>query len=260
MASYVIAGASRGLGYQYLQTLSANPSNTVIGLARNASAVQTQLSADGIKNVHVFSADLTSPPSLAAAAAEVSKITGGKVDHLIVNGAYISDKTSGITPTGFIGNEELLKTDFEISINTNVVGVIYTVNAFLELIKASAVKKVVVISSGMTEPELIKEAEVAASVTYAASKAAANVVVYKYAVELEKDGVVVLALSPGLVKTGLQEEMYEYLTQVFRKYEPEFKGAISTEESVEMQLKVIDGVTIKESGQFLSHLGTRRWL
>ncbi|KAF2803459.1 NAD(P)-binding protein [Mytilinidion resinicola] len=260
MASYVIAGASRGLGYQYLQTLNSNPSNTVIGLARNPSAVQSQLAADGIPNVHVLAGDLTSPASLSAAAAEVSKLTNSKVDYLIVNGAYVSDKTSGLTPTGFVGNEELLKADFETSINTNVVGVIYTINAFLGLVKASAIKKVVVISTGMTEPDLIKEAEVAASVTYSASKAATNVVVYKYAVELKSEGVIVLALSPGLVRTGLSEEMYEYLAEVFRKYEPGFKGAISTKESVEAQLKVIGAVTIEQSGEFLSHLGTKRWL
>ncbi|KAF2497932.1 NAD(P)-binding protein [Lophium mytilinum] len=260
MASYVIAGASRGLGYQYLQTLSSNPSNTVIGLARNPSAVKSQLASDGITNVHIFAGDLTSPSSLSAAATEVSKIANGKVDHLIVNGAYVSDKTSSLTPTGFIGNEELLKSDFEASINTNVVGVIYTINAFLPLIKAGSVKKVVVISTGMTEPDLIKEAEVAASVTYAASKAATNVVVYKYATELKSEGIIFLALSPGLVRTGLPEEMYDYLAEVFRKYEPGFKGAISTQESVEAQLKVIQGVGIEQSGEFLSHLGTKRWL
>jgi NAD(P)-dependent dehydrogenase (short-subunit alcohol dehydrogenase family) len=222
--------------------------------------LQSQLSIDGITNIHTFSADLTSPSSLAAAAIQVSKLTGGKVDHLIVNGAYVSEKTAGVSPTGFIGQEELLKSDFETSIATNVVGFIYTVNAFLDLVKASTVKKVIVISTGMTEPDLIEKASVTASVAYSASKAATNVVVYKYAAELKKDGVIFLALSPGLVRTGPSEEMYAYLTELFQAYKPGFEGPISTEESVEAQLKVIDGITIEQSGQFLSHLGTKQWL
>lgn len=50
------------------------------------------------------------------------------------------------------------------------------------------------------------------------------------------------------------------LTEMFRKYEPNFKGPLRPEESVDMQMKVIQNITLKDSGEFLSHLGTKRWL
>lgn len=53
---------------------------------------------------------------------------------------------------------------------------------------------------------------------------------------------------------------YDAMAVQFRKYEPSYEKPIMPEESVDMQLKVIDKVTIKESGEFLSHLGTKRWL
>ena len=53
---------------------------------------------------------------------------------------------------------------------------------------------------------------------------------------------------------------YDWMTNQFQKYEPNFKGPIGPEESIEKCLKVIEGVTIKDSGEFLSHLGNKRWL
>lgn len=50
------------------------------------------------------------------------------------------------------------------------------------------------------------------------------------------------------------------MSQQFRAYEPNFKGPISPEESVKMQLKVIYGLTLADSGKFLSHHGNKRWL
>lgn len=49
-------------------------------------------------------------------------------------------------------------------------------------------------------------------------------------------------------------------TEKFRKYEPNFKGPLKPEESVALQLKVIDKITMKDSGEFLSHWGNKRWV
>jgi hypothetical protein len=46
----------------------------------------------------------------------------------------------------------------------------------------------------------------------------------------------------------------------FAKLYPDFKGPISVEESVEKQLEVIHGLTLAQSGQFLSHHGNKNWL
>ena len=48
--------------------------------------------------------------------------------------------------------------------------------------------------------------------------------------------------------------------QRFKKVKPDLEGPISPEESVRMQLAVIDSLTIKDSGAFLSHHGDTNWL
>jgi hypothetical protein len=44
------------------------------------------------------------------------------------------------------------------------------------------------------------------------------------------------------------------------KFAPGFKGPITPEESVKMQLEVINRWTVTESGAFVSHFGTKQWI
>ena len=163
--------------------------------------MQSQLSADTITGVRLVTADLTDPEALVAAAKATAELTGGAVDYLIVNGAFVSEDTRALSPTDFIGKEKLFKDDLTRSFMTNVAGPLYAINAFLPLIRAGAAKKVVIISSGMADTELMEIAGVSQAVTYSASKSAANVLATKYAIELKSESIAFLALSPGLVNT-----------------------------------------------------------
>ncbi|KAF2098434.1 NAD(P)-binding protein [Rhizodiscina lignyota] len=262
MATWVIVGASRGLGYEYLKTLSANPSNTVVGIARTPANVTKQLSTDGLTKVKMVQGDMDDYKSLNAAAEEVSKLVGGAVDYLIINGAYggNNEEITMLSPTQLVGHEEQLRTEFNQAMSTNALGPLFATNAFLPLVRAGKAKKIVVISSGMADMDGMAMAGIAASVAYSASKAAVNLVVAKTALDLKPDGIAILALSPGLVTTSGSDEAYKWMTQAFKGYEPNFKGPITTEQSVKAQLKVIDNFTLEQTGQFLSHLGNKRWL
>lgn len=201
MPSYVVVGASRGLGYAWLQNLSAFKENTVVGLVRTPATVNAKLAADGISNVHILPADMEDPKSLAAAAGEVTKLTNGFLDYLLVNGAYLNHKTEGFTPMAFTSNEDLLREDMRRHLDVNVIGVMFTINVFLPLVRKSSIKKIIVTSTGMADFGLVKNGEVAFAVAYAATKAALNMVIIKYSIELKDEGIILLALSPGLVNT-----------------------------------------------------------
>ena len=204
MPSYVVIGASRGLGYEWLHTLSADKANTVIGLARTPATVEAKLAADKISNVHMVQADMVDHKSLTAAADKVATLTNGCVDYLIVNGAYQNPKDAAITPVGFTGNEELLREEMKQHLDVNVVGVIFAINAFLPLVRQSSIKKITVLSSGMGDPEFVTKAGIPFSVAYSATKAALNLIVIKYSIELKEEGIILLALSPGMVDTRLE--------------------------------------------------------
>jgi hypothetical protein len=41
---------------------------------------------------------------------------------------------------------------------------------------------------------------------------------------------------------------------------PEFKGPITAAESIAAQKKIIEGITLEQTGSFLSHKGNKEWL
>lgn len=93
------------------------------------------------------------------------------------------------------------------SFNVNVVGNIHLLNIFTPLIKKGNLKKVVVISSGMGDVEFVADVGVRTQTPYAISKAALNMVVAKYHVQYKNQGILFMAISPGLVETGGYDSM-----------------------------------------------------
>lgn len=88
-------------------------------------------------------------------------------------------------------------------IDTNVLGAIHATNAFLPLLRAGALKKVVFISTLGADLDLIREHTLPGETVYSISKAALNMAVAKYAShsKVKGDGLTFVALSPGLVQT-----------------------------------------------------------
>lgn len=162
--------------------------------------MQAKLDSDNITGVKLLVADMEDAAALKRAASDVSSITGGKLDHLIVNGAYLTD-TWHLYPSEYTGKEEKLKSEVVRSVEINLLGNMYAINAFLPLIRAGNVKKIVSISSGHADLDLILDGHVAVSAIYSAIKAATNVMIAKYAAEYRSQGVKFLSLSPGYVNT-----------------------------------------------------------
>lgn len=90
---------------------------------------------------------------------------------------------------------------------TNVLGVVYTTNAFLPLLRAAAAThtvKVLNISSAMGETHFALNCELGTAAPYSVSKAALNMVVAKYAARFKHENIVFVGLSPGLVNTAVR--------------------------------------------------------
>lgn len=93
-----------------------------------------------------------------------------------------------------------------LQIDINVIGVIYTTNAFLPLLRAGSTKKVITISSGVASTTFTEQSGLIGTVPYTVSKVAVNMVNTKYAVQFKEEGFVFLALSPGLVDTAVRDK------------------------------------------------------
>lgn len=99
-------------------------------------------------------------------------------------------------------NPAALEEELMAGCKTNIVGTVHLFNLFLPLILKGQQKKVIAISSGHADLDLISKYEIEVTGPYAVGKAATNVVVAKFGAEYAKDGVLFMSISPGFVDTG----------------------------------------------------------
>ncbi|KAI5115932.1 hypothetical protein M0805_002082 [Coniferiporia weirii] len=263
MPSYVVTGASRGLGLGFIRQLGADPSNTVFALVRDvpgATELHELVASNAYKNVYVLHADLHDYKSINEAAVEVSKITGGTLDVLINNGALLHHERN-ILPLHKFPDEQTLENDMLNFFKTNVIGVTHTLNAFLPLVCAGKIKKVAIITSKMGSPHYAIGTQNRITGSYAISKAGVNMVFAKYTAAFKEQGVTFLAISPGVMKTlrGPKEfvdGIYDRIVEHTRVTIPDF-SIVPIDESVRDQLALIEKSTLADTGSFLQYDGTK---
>ena len=78
----------------------------------------------------------------------------------------------------------------------------HSTNAFLPLLRAGPIKKVVTLSTGLADIDVIVRSGFSKNPQYPISKAALNMLVAEYAAALEDEGFTFLAISPGVVNTA----------------------------------------------------------
>ncbi|KAL9110120.1 MAG: hypothetical protein Q9227_005314 [Pyrenula ochraceoflavens] len=198
MPSWVIVGSTRGIGQ------STDPQNQVFGIIRSQKTVAALADlASARKNVHIVETDIGDPKRLQQAVAEVGKISGGKVDVLIANAYLPGTEAMMLTPSAFAGKEEDLNREIydTVGIKVNLLHTMYTINAFLPLVRNGQMKKIIYITSGFGDADFTVASEVPTLAGYSVSKAGMNMMIAKYAAELAPEGIFTLALSPGWVAT-----------------------------------------------------------
>ncbi|EED22453.1 short-chain dehydrogenases/reductase, putative [Talaromyces stipitatus ATCC 10500] len=267
MPSFLITGASRGLGYAWVKHLSTDSNNIVIGLVRNKPATEERLAADNITNVHLVTADITDFSALQEAASLVSGITSGRLDVLINNAALVSSPISRFGSVTEL-SPEVLEKEFLETFKTNVIGVAHTINAFLPLIRKGDLKKVVTVSSGLADQDIVVRFGLSTSTPYSVAKAGVNMLMAKYHTAVgEAEGITFMAISPGVVQTRKPEQTPDHIKgrqikeSKFREYAPDWKGPVTAEESVKLQYDVVQKATVDTyGGSFVSQYGNKQWL
>ena len=87
MPVYVLTGANRGLGLEFVRQLSADSSNTVIGAVRSMSNDLTDLkSLNKNNNIHILECDIGDASSISSFIEACGKtLSGKKIDYLLNN-------------------------------------------------------------------------------------------------------------------------------------------------------------------------------
>lgn len=183
--------------------------------------------------------------------------------------------------------DELTKTMRDL-FDINVIANVHLFNLYMPLVLKGQAKKVIAISSGFADTVFTNQFDVSPAALYSASKAALNMIVAKFSAQYKQDGVLFLAICPGMVEVGhyknckflhpIHAEMRNGLTFIaateeqlqglgglmakFAEYAPNFKGPDTPEQSVTAIRSVIENASIEKGngGDFLSHFGNKQWL
>ncbi|PKY06703.1 putative short chain dehydrogenase [Aspergillus campestris IBT 28561] len=272
MSVYVVTGVSRGIGLEFLKQLSEDPKNLIVGLVRDKVATEQKVATElgGRPNVHILHGDLANYATLKQAAADTADIVGERgVDYLVANGGLVPH-LDAYGPIGALADkvEEVEAVSSQLW-QTNVIGNMHLFHLFLPLVLKGHVKKVITLSTGMADLDLINNCEVDIAGLYAASKAAMNVIVAKFNAQYKKDGVLFLSISPGFVEVGRYTDVTPEEAQGMTgfvgnllAYAPHFKGPITPEESVRHIRSTWEKASIEGGfgGAFVSHLGNKQWV
>ncbi|KAL9538250.1 hypothetical protein MBANPS3_011075 [Mucor bainieri] len=242
--TYVVTGASRGLGLEFVTQLAAK-GNTVFACARNPdSATYLQKLVDN-KHVFAIKLDTANHESIKAAAKEIFTKAPEGIDVLI-NNAGIGGEAPEITA------ETLLEDDLTTILHTNVIGVSNVTKEFLPLLRKRGkdhVKKILNISSILGSIQLYDQVASSAdedptspagkNPAYGISKAALNMYVKMLANHLAKENFVVYSSHPGWVATELGGQA----------------APVQAVDSISGQLAKLESATAKDNGGFFDFEG-----
>ncbi len=190
MTTVVITGANRGLGLalaKHYLGLGA----TVIGGCRKPDAA-TDLAAAGAE---VHQLDTGSGESIAAFASAL----GGRPVDVLFNNAGI-DATAVGADDGARGALDITEAQFRSVIDVNVLGPLLMVQALADNLRAAS-GKVINVSSQVGSFDVAKQ--IGRDASYTSSKAALNMLSVKQSQVLQPDGVSVIALHPGWVRSDM---------------------------------------------------------
>ena len=189
---YLVTGANRGIGLEFIRQLSQLPNTAVVATVRDPSKA-TDLKALPGKNIDIVQLG-NEVEKDTKKVAEYVKQKYGKLDVVIANAAV------------FIFGSVLAakRDDIQDHLNTNYYNVFVLFQELYPLLKAAGQSKFVGISTAgasITDINANGFLEIAA---YGASKAALNYFLKRAALESKADGVAVGVLNPGMVDSGKQ--------------------------------------------------------
>jgi NAD(P)-dependent dehydrogenase (short-subunit alcohol dehydrogenase family) len=218
MPTVLVTGAGRGLGYELARQYAADGWR-VIGTVRKAVP---ELNEMGVQSLVADVTDLSEVEALGR------KLKNEPIDLLFCNAGIIGKRGMALGSFDYEDWEKVLR--------VNLLGAAAVIEALVENVAASERKTIAVMSSGLGS--IAKTSGM--TLPYSTSKAALNLLAKGLAETLRPRGVIVVALSPGWVRTDMGGQ----------------GATLAPETSVRGLRKVLAGVKLQDSGKFLSHDGS----
>lgn len=214
----LITGGHRGLGRALVRQF-ASAGYRVIAAGRQAGEMP--------EGVEALALDVGDPISIEAAAAQLS----GRAIDILIHNAAIRGATGGL--------DEVETEDFLSVMRINALGPLLLTRALLPQLKAGERKLVAMISSraGSNSEGHVDNPD--GDYAYRCSKAALNLAVTKLAHDLKPEGLAVMALHPGWVRTDMGGD----------------DAPLGMDESAAGLKRVIEGSDLSDTARFRTHDG-----
>ena len=227
MSTIVITGANRGLGLELARAFAGRGHDVIAGCRDPDSA--TELRAVTPAVLAVDTGDSASIDAFVAA------IGDSAVDVLINNAGIARNPAAGDDERDVLAQPV---EHFIGQIQVNAVGPMLLVRGLLPHLRRSSNGRVVNVSSQVGSMEVAKT--IGRDVGYAASKAALNMITVKLAARLSDDGIIVVALHPGYLRTAMGGP----------------GAAMEADDAARQIADLVDSLTPEQTGQFLRWDGT----
>jgi NAD(P)-dependent dehydrogenase (short-subunit alcohol dehydrogenase family) len=204
----LVTGANQGIGLQIARDLAARGLVVLVG-SRDPQRGEVAAREIG-PNAHAVQLDVTDRASITAAAERVDK-EFGRLDVLIQNAAISNTKKLPGQPIAEYARttrpSNVSFDEMRAVWDTNVFGVLAVYQVMLPLLRKAPHARIVNVSSGVGSLTANSDPAVPYrsifGPVYPASKTALNALTVAMAIELEKEGIKVNAISPGFTKTNL---------------------------------------------------------
>jgi NAD(P)-dependent dehydrogenase (short-subunit alcohol dehydrogenase family) len=224
MAVALITGANRGIGLALVKAYAGRRDKVFAAVRRTSDRTELDaFAATQPKWVEVIEMDVADPAEIGRVR---RKLEAEPIDVLINNAGVSGPERQSATGMDYDGLAETLA--------VNSIAPLRIANAFLPNVKA-AKGKIVTLSSQMGSVQ----SAASDSLAYRVSKAAVNKLMRGLAAELKPQGIPVLIVHPGWVKTEMGGD----------------SAQLKPEESAAQLLKLIDKLDLASTGKFLAWNG-----
>lgn len=223
MSTVLITGTNRGIGLAFTKQYAEAGWNVLACCRAPESASALNALAAQHTNIEVFTLDVAKFTQIDALAQELNNVA---IDVLINN--------AGVYPSGDLSDKDVDAWLDGFKVNT--IAPLKMAKAFTPHIAKSQLKKVATLSSKMGS---IDDNTSGGSYMYRSTKTAINMVMKSLSVDLAPAGIAVVTLHPGWVETDMGGP----------------NALINTETSVAGLRKIIDNLSLSNTGKFIAYDG-----
>ena len=225
MTNVLVTGANRGLGLGFVKNYLGKNVNVVsttrdIKNSRELLALKERFSG----NLEIFELDLLKE----SAGYTLANFLGDRPIDILINNAGIGSTNQhfqAVSPKPWL---EVLK--------VNLIAPLMLTQSIIDNVKKGVDKKIYFLSSQLGS---IEDNTSGGMYIYRSSKTGLNQVVKSLSVDLKPQGITVVSLHPGWVKTDMGGP----------------NAPVSIDESIKGMMQVIDTTDIRDTGRFLNYDG-----